>query len=165
VNAEIRISPVRLVGAEGEKIGVLSLIDALKMAEGLQLDLVEISPQADPPVCRIMDYGKFVFRQKKQKAQAQKKQKKIQVKEIKIRSTTEEGDYQVKLKSLVRFLESGDKAKVSLRFRGREVMHQDLGMQMMNRLLNDLSFYGSVEQAPKLEGRQIVMVISSVKKK
>lgn len=159
------MSPVRLVGVEGEKIGVVSLTEALSAAERAELDLVEISPQANPPVCRIMDYGKFVFKQKKQKSQAQKKQKKVQVKEIKIRSTTEEGDYQVKLKSLVRFLESGDKAKITLRFRGRELMHQDLGMQMMQRLLTDLSFYSVVEQAPKLEGRQIIMVIAPIKKK
>lgn len=112
-----------------------------------------------------MDYGKFVFKQKKQKTQSQKKQKIIQIKEIKIRPTTEEGDYQVKLKNLIRFLEAGDKAKITLRFRGRELMHQELGMQVMQRLLADLSFYGSVEQVPKLEGKQITMVVTSVKKK
>lgn len=154
-----------MVNAEGEKIGVLSLSEALKMAEAATLDLVEISPQADPPVCRIMDYGKFVFKQNKQKNQAKKKQKQIQIKEIKIRPTTEEGDYQVKLRNLIRFLEVGDKAKITLRFRGRELMHQELGMQMMRRLLNDLSFYGSAEQLPKLEGKQMVMVIAPVKKK
>jgi translation initiation factor IF-3 len=154
-----------VVNAEGEKIGVLSLSEALKMAETAELDLVEISPQADPPVCRIMDYGKFVFKQSKQKTQAKKKQKQIRSKEIKFRPTTEEGDYQIKLRNLIRFLENGDKAKITLRFRGRELMHQELGMQMMQRLLNDLSFYGSAEQLPKLEGKQIVMVIAPVKKK
>lgn len=130
-----------------------------------KLDLVEISPQAEPPVCRLMDYGKFIFKQSKQKTQAKKKQKIAQVKEIKIRPTTEKGDYEVKLKSLIRFLENGDKAKITLRFRGRELMHQELGMNMMQRLLKDLAMYGSVEQQPKLEGRQIVMVIAPLKKK
>lgn len=112
-----------------------------------------------------MDYGKFVFKQSKQKTQAKKKQKKVQVKEVKIRSTTEKGDYDVKLKNLIRFLENGDKAKITLRFRGRELMHQDLGMQMMQRVLSDLSLYGAVEQAPKLEGKQIVMIVGPIKKK
>ena len=139
--------------------------EAMRLAREKGLDLVEISPQADPPVCRIMDYGKFVFKQNKQKNQAKKKQKQISIKEIKIRPATEEGDYQVKLRNLIRFLESGDKAKITLRFRGRELMHQELGTQMMQRLLNDLSFYGSAEQLPKLEGKQMVMVIAPVKKK
>lgn len=135
------------------------------MAETATLDLVEISPQAEPPVCRIMDYGKFVFKQSKQKTQSKKKQKQIQIKEIKIRPGTEEADYQVKLRNLIRFLENGDKAKITLRFRGRELMHQELGMEVMKRLQHDLSLYGSPEQLPKLEGKQIVMVIGPIKKK
>lgn len=156
---------MRVVAENGDKLGILSLNEALTLAQAATLDLVEISPQAEPPVCRIMDYGKFTFKQSKQKNQSKKKQKQSQVKEVKIRPVTEEADYQVKLKNLIRFLENGDKAKVTLRFRGRELMHQELGMQVMQRVLTDLSFYGTVEQLPKLEGKQIVMVITPVKKK
>ena len=138
---------------------------ALELAEEAELDLVEIAPQAEPPVCRIMDYGKYVFEANKQKAIAKKKQKQIQVKEIKFRPGTEEGDYQVKLRNLMRFLTDGDKAKVSLRFRGRELAHQHLGLELVQRIGKDLEEYGTVEQEPKMEGRQIVMVLSPVKKK
>ena len=133
------------------------------MAEEAELDLVEIVPNADPPVCRIMDFGKFVFEQKKQQQQAKKKQKQITVKEIKFRPGTEEADYQVKLRNLVRFLSDGNKTKVTLRFRGREMAHQELGAQLLKRVESDLEEYGSVEQFPKLEGRQMVMVIAPKK--
>jgi translation initiation factor IF-3 len=132
----------------------------MALAEEAELDLVEISAQATPPVCRIMDYGKYVFEANKQKAIAKKKQKQIQVKEIKFRPGTEEGDYQVKLRNLVRFLENGDKAKVTLRFRGREMAHQEIGMELLKRVEADLSELGSVEQFPKMEGRQLTMVIA-----
>jgi translation initiation factor IF-3 len=140
------------------------LADALKRAELETLDLVQIA-DSDPVVCRIMDYGKKIFEEKKQKAAAKKKQKQIQVKEIKFRPGTEEGDYQVKLRNLIRFLEEGDKAKVTIRFRGREMAHQELGMQQLDRLEKDLDPYGTVEQRAKLEGRQAVMVLSPKKKK
>jgi len=129
------------------------------------LDLVEISPNAKPPVCRIMDYGKYRFEQAKKQQEARKKQKQIQVKEIKFRPGTDEGDYQVKLRNLIRFLNEGDKAKVTLRFRGREMAHQDLGSQLLKRVEDDLAPYGAVEQRPRLEGRQMVMTIAPVKKK
>jgi translation initiation factor IF-3 len=129
------------------------------------LDLVEIAPQAKPPVCRIMDYGKFLFEESKQKALAKKKQKQIQVKEVKFRPGTEEGDYQVKLRNLIRFLESGNKTKVSLRFRGREMAHQDLGLKLLERVADDLKELSSVEQRPKKEGRQMIMVLAPSSKK
>lgn len=143
----------------------MPLDEALSLAKGLTLDLVEIQPNAEPPVCRVMDYGKFVFEAKKQKAAAKKKQRQVQVKEIKFRPGTGIGDYQVKLRNLIRFLEDGDKAKVSLRFRGREMAHQHLGMELVNRIRVDLAEYGVVEQEPKMEGRQIVMVLAPVKKR
>ena len=129
------------------------------------MDLVEISPNAKPPVCRIMDYGKYRFEQAKKQQEAKKKQKQIQVKEIKFRPGTDEGDYQVKLRNLIRFLNEGDKAKVTLRFRGCEMAHQDLGSQLLKRVEDDLAPYGAVEQRPRLEGRQMVMTIAPVKKK
>ncbi len=129
------------------------------------MELVEISPDADPPVCRIMDYGKHLFEEKKKKNEAKKKQKQIQVKEIKFRPVTEEGDYQVKLRNLIRFLQEGDKAKVTMRFRGREMSHQELGMKLLERVQQELDEYGQVEQMPKLEGKQMVMVLSPKKKK
>ena len=143
-------------------MGIVTLKDALERAEQADLDLVEIAPQASPPVCRIMDYGKFLFEEGKQKALAKKKQKQIQVKEVKFRPGTEEGDYQVKLRNLIRFLESGNKTKVSLRFRGREMAHQDLGLKLLERVAEDLS---SVEQRPKKEGRQMIMVLAPNSKK
>ena len=151
---------MRLIGADGEQVGVISLNEALNHAEEADLDLVEISADASPPVCRIMDYGKFLFEQNKKKHAAKKKQKQTQVKEIKFRPTTEEGDYQVKLKKLINFLGDGDKAKVTLRFRGREMAHQDLGFNLLKRIEKDLADWGSVEQFPKMEGRQLVMVLA-----
>lgn len=134
------------------------------MSEEARLDLVEVSPEAKPPVCRIMDYGKYKFQMSKRKAAAKKKQKQAQIKEIKIRPGTEEADYQVKLRNLVRFLENGDKAKVTVRFRGREMMHPELGMQLLERMKVDLADYGVVEQHPKFEGRQIMMVLGPKRK-
>ena len=145
-------------------MGIVTLKDALERAEQADLDLVEIAPQASPPVCRIMDYGKFLFEEGKQKALAKKKQKQIQVKEVKFRPGTEEGDYQVKLRNLIRLLKEGDKTKVSLRFRGRELAHQHLGAELIERIREDLAEYGTVEQEPKMEGRQIVMVLAPTKK-
>jgi translation initiation factor IF-3 len=153
---------VRLVGAEGEQLGVVPLAEALTASETVNLDLVQIT-DTDPPVCKVMDYGKHVFDAKKQKAAAKKKQKRTQVKEMKFRPGTEEGDYQVKLRNLVRFLENGDKAKVTLRYRGREMAHQEIGMGLLKRIEGDLSELGSVEQFPKMEGRQLTMVISPKK--
>lgn len=137
--------------------------DALAMADESELDLVEIVPTAEPPVCRIMDYGKFVFEQTKKKHAAKKKQKQIQVKEIKIRPGTEDGDYQIKLRNLIKFLNQGDKVKITLRFRGREMAHQELGTKMLKRIEADLDEYGVVEQFPKMEGRQMVMVMGPKK--
>ena len=143
----------------------MSLADAKKLANEMDLDLVEIAPTANPPVCRIMDHGKFIFEQKKKKAQEKKKQKQTQVKEVKLRPGTEEGDYQVKLRNLTRFLENGDKTKVTLRFRGREMAHRELGMEMLERIAKDLEELANVEQHAKLEGRQMVMVLSPKSKK
>ncbi len=139
---------------------MVSIKEALQAAMDAELDLVEIAPTAKPPVCRIMDYGKFLFEQNKKKQIAKKKQKQVQVKEIKIRPGTDEGDYQVKLRNLIRFLEDGDKAKVTLRFRGREMAHQDLGHELLKRIESDLAEHGSVEQFPRLEGKQMVMVVA-----
>ena len=165
INENITAREVRLIGPDGEQVGVVSIQEAIAAAEEAKLDLVEISPDAAPPVCRIMDYGKHIFEKKKQQAAARKNQKQIQIKEIKFRPGTEEGDYQVKLRNLIRFLSDGDKAKVSLRFRGREMAHQELGMELLKRVENDLLEYGTVEQHPKMEGRQLMMVIAPKKKK
>ena len=156
---------MRLIGADGAQVGVVELAAALESAQQASLDLVEISPDAEPPVCKIMDYGKHVFDIKKKLALQKKKQKQTQVKEMKFRPGTDEGDYQIKLRSLVRFLENGDKAKVTLRFRGREMAHQELGMEMMQRIEADLSELAQVEQYPKLEGRQMTMVMAPLSKK
>lgn len=165
INENISAREVRLIGADGQQIGIVSIDEALHAADEVKLDLVEISAEAIPPVCRIMDYGKHLFEKKKQAAIAKKNQKQVQIKEIKFRPGTEEGDYQVKLRNLVRFLEEGDKAKVSLRFRGREMAHQELGMELLKRVEADLVEYGVVEQYPKLEGRQLMMVIAPKKRK
>lgn len=165
INENITASEVRLIGAEGEQIGIVSIQEAMAAAEEAKMDLVEISPDAEPPVCRVMDYGKHIFEKKKQQAVARKNQKQIQIKEIKFRPGTEDGDYQVKLRNLIRFLSDGDKAKVSLRFRGREMAHQELGMELLKRVEQDLLEYGTVEQYPKMEGRQLMMVIAPKKKK
>lgn len=145
-------------------MGVVPLTRALVLAEEAELDLVEIAPQAKPPVCRIMDYGKFLFEASKKKQLAKKKQKQTQVKEVKFRPGTEEGDYQVKLRNLTRFLDDGNKTKVSLRFRGREMAHQDLGLKLLERVAEDLSDISTVEQRPKKEGRQMIMVLGPSKK-
>tara|TARA_B110000444_G_scaffold58820_1_gene54787 strand:- start:160 stop:684 length:525 start_codon:yes stop_codon:yes gene_type:complete len=165
INEHIEADQVRLVGEEGEQLGIKSLEDARVAAAEAKLDLVLIAPDADPQVCKIMDYGKHIFDLKKEKAANKKKQRRTQVKEIKFRPGTEIGDYQVKLRNLIRFLEDGDKAKVSLRFRGREMAHQHLGMELVNRIRVDLVEYGTVEQEPKMEGRQIIMVLAPVKKR
>lgn len=165
INENIDATEVRLVLADGEQKGVVTIEEARAEAAEAKLDLVLIAPDAEPPVCKIMDYGKHVFDIKKQKAASKKKQRKTQIKEIKFRPGTEEGDYQVKLRNLIRFLSDGDKAKVSLRFRGRELAHQHLGLELVQRIAKDLEEYGTVEQDPKMEGRQIVMVLAPTKKK
>lgn len=165
LNDEITVPEVRLIDVEGEQVGVVSIAEALRIADEAELDLVEVSADARPPVCRIMDYGKFLFEENKKKHAARKKQKQIQIKEVKFRPGTDEGDYQVKLRNLVRFLEDGDRAKVTLRFRGREMAHQELGLKLLKRIEADLVEVGTVEQFPKLEGRQMVMVVVPKKKK
>jgi translation initiation factor IF-3 len=165
INHQIRAKQVRLIGSEGEQIGVVSIQEALAKAQESELDLVELSPNADPPVCRIMDHGKFLFQQKKKAATARKNQKQAEIKQIIFRPVTDEGDYQVKLRNLIRFLEHGDKAKILMRFRGRELSHQEIGMAILQRLAKDLEEYGTIEQNPKMEGRQIIMVVGPKKKK
>jgi len=165
INNEIRAIEVRLSGIEGDKIGIVSLREALKKASEAGVDLVEISPNAEPPVCRIMDYGKYLYEKSKSHKEQKKKQKIIQVKEIKFRPGTDKGDYQVKLRNLIRFLEEGDKVKITLRFRGREMAHQKIGIDMLNRVRNDLSELAIVEFFPnKVEGRQMIMVLAPKKK-
>jgi translation initiation factor IF-3 len=154
---------VRLIAADGQQAGIVSLEEAKQVAYDADLDLVEIAPQADPPVCRVMDYGKFLFEQNKKLHAARKKQKQIQVKEIKFRPGTDEGDYQIKLRNMLRFLKDGDKVKVTMRFRGREMAHPELGRNLLQRVEQDLAADGSVEQFPRLEGRQMVMVITPKK--
>jgi len=153
-----------LVGVENEPLGIVSLAEAMRMAEEAEIDLVEIAPTAQPPVCRLMDYGKFKYRESKKQHEAKLKQKQIQVKEVKFRPGTDEGDYAIKVRNLIRFLSEGDKAKITLRFRGREMAHQELGLAMLKRVEADLLEYGTVEQFPKMEGRQMVMVLSPKKK-
>jgi len=153
-----------VIGAGGEQVGILGREAALQLAKDSAMDLVEISPTAVPPVCRIMDFGKFLFETNKKAHSAKRKQKQIQVKEVKFRPGTEEGDYQIKLRNLLRFIETGDKAKVTLRFRGREMAHQEIGVRLLQRVRQDLEAVGIVEQFPRLEGRQMVMVIAPKKK-
>jgi translation initiation factor IF-3 len=155
---------VRLVGEQGEQLGIVAVAEALRMAEEKNVDLVEIAPLAVPPVCKLMDYGKFRYREQKKAHEAKLKQKQIQVKEIKFRPGTDEGDYKIKLGKLIEFLEGGDKAKVTLRFRGREMAHQEFGVRLLERVKADLEQVGLVEQFPKLEGRQMVMVLAPKKK-
>ena len=155
---------MRLIDAEGNQVGIVALMDAQGRADQEGLDLVEIVPNADPPVCRLMDYGKFRFDQKKKQAEAKKKQKQVQVKEVKFRPGTDEGDYQVKLRNLTRFLNEGDKAKVTMRFRGREHAHRELGLDVLRRVEQDLAELSTVEQQPQMEGRQMVMVLGPKKK-
>ncbi|MBW7929750.1 MAG: translation initiation factor IF-3 [Gammaproteobacteria bacterium] len=163
-NEEIDSRQLRVIGADGEMIGVMTREQALDQARSDGLDLVEVSPTAEPPVCRILDFGKFLFEQNKKAHAAKRKQKQTQIKEVKFRPGTDEGDYQVKLRNLIRFLSDGDKAKVTLRYRGREMAHQELGFKLLQRVQQDLQEHGVVEQMPKLEGRQLVMVISPKKK-
>jgi translation initiation factor IF-3 len=165
INDQIEAQTVRLIGADGEQVGIVPILQALQAAEDVKLDLVEIAPDAQPVVCKILDYGKHVFEAKKGKAAAKKKQRRMHVKEMKFRPGTEEGDYQVKLRNLTRFLNDGDKAKVTLRFRGREMAHQELGMELLKRIEADLAEIGAVEMFPKMEGRQLTMVIAPHSKK
>jgi len=165
INGEITAQEIRLNGVDNEQIGIVSLAEAFRLAEEANVDLVEIAPNAQPPVCRLMDYGKFKYQEQKRAHEAKLKQKVIQVKEVKFRPGTDDGDYNIKLRNLVRFLEDGDKTKITLRFRGREMAHQDIGMRMLERLKLDLEPYGQVEQFPKMEGRQMIMVLAPKKKK
>jgi translation initiation factor IF-3 len=155
---------VRVIGADGEMVGVLSREEALALAEESGMDLVEIQPTADPPVCRIMDYGKFKFEAQKKANAAKKKQKIVEIKELKFRPTTDDGDYNIKLRNLRRFLEEGDKVKVNIRFKGREMAHQELGLEMAKRIEADLADEVVIEQRPRLEGRQMIMMIAPKKK-
>ncbi|HEC06818.1 MAG TPA: translation initiation factor IF-3 [Thiolapillus brandeum] len=164
LNADITVPQVRLIGVDGEQVGIVPIEEAMEAAAKAGLDLVEIVPNAEPPVCRIMDYGKFVFEAKKQKQAAKKKQKQVQVKEIKFRPRTDSGDYAIKLRNLRRFLENGDKAKVTMRFRGREHAHRELGAEVLTRIEKDLEEIAQVEQRPAMEGRQMVMVLGPRKK-
>jgi len=165
INQEITAPEVRLIGSDGNAIGVVKLNEALRLADEEDTDLVEIAPNAEPPVVRIMDFGKFKYQEAKRLHEAKLKQKVIQVKEVKFRPGTDDGDYGVKLRNLIRFLEDGDKTKITLRFRGREMAHQEIGAKMLDRLKVDLEPYGQVEQFPKMEGRQMVMVLAPAKKK
>ncbi len=163
-NEEIDAREVRLIDSAGDQRGVMSFHEALEIARGESLDLVEVSPNAEPPVCRIMDFGKFLFEQNKKAQSAKRKQKQVHVKEIKFRPGTDEGDYQIKLRKLTEFLEIGDKTKVTLRFRGREMAHKELGAQLLARVRDDLEELAVVEQMPQLEGRQMIMVLAPKKK-
>ncbi|MDB4409317.1 translation initiation factor IF-3 [Gammaproteobacteria bacterium] len=163
INEKIVVPEVRVINQEGEQVGIVSIDEANRLAGDSNLDLVEISPNAEPPVCRIMDYGKFRFEESKKLQTAKKKQKQTQVKEIKFRPGTDIGDYNIKLRKLISFLEDGDRTKVTLRFRGREMAHQELGMQLLMRVKADLEEYGTVEQEPKMEGRLMVMVLAPKK--
>src|SRR6185369_7332773 len=151
------------VGQEGEQLGIVSIGEAMRMAEEAEVDLVEIAPTAKPPVCKLMDFGKFKYREAKKAHEAKLKQKQIQVKEVKFRPGTDEGDYQIKLRNLIKFLDEGDKTKVTLRYRGREMAHQEFGYRLIERVKNDLDEYSTVEQFPKMEGRQLVMVLAPKK--
>jgi translation initiation factor IF-3 len=163
-NEDINAPQLRVIAADGSQAGVMSRYDALQMASAAELDLVEVSPTAEPPVVRIMDYGKFLFEANKKAHSAKRKQKQIQVKEVKFRPGTGEADYQIKLRNLLRFLAEGDKAKVTLRFRGREMVHQDIGRKLLERVSNDLAAHSVVEQNPLMEGKQMVMVFAPKKK-
>ncbi|EDM32140.1 translation initiation factor IF-3 [Roseovarius sp. TM1035] len=159
INDRIRCDEIRLIGADGENVGLITPQRALEMAEEAGLDLVEISPSATPPVCKIMDFGKYKYEQQKREAEARKKQHIIEIKEIKFRPGTDTHDYDVKMRSVVKFLQGGDKVKITLRFRGREMAHQDLGRQLLERIADDIKEVGRVENMPKMEGRQMIMVI------
>lgn len=159
-NEQIDTPQVRLIGSDGEQVGIVNIEEAIEAAKEENLDLVEVVPNAEPPVCRVMDYGRFRFEQSKKKNAARKKAKQIQIKEVKFRPGTEEGDYRVKMKNLTKFLEQGDKAKVTLRFRGREMAHREIGSRLLERVRNDLDEIATVEQFPKMEGRQMIMVLA-----
>ena len=160
VNEEIRVPQVRLIDQDGEMMGVMGARDAMLRAFAVGLDLVEISPNADPPVCKILDYGKFKYEQQKKRNEAKKKQKVIEIKEIKVRPNIDENDYQVKMRAMKSFIEEGDKVKVTLRFRGREMAHQDIGVRVLERIRSEMDVSTKVEQMPRLENRQMVMVLS-----
>ena len=160
INSDIASASIRLIGAEGENVGVVTLVEARQMADDVGLDLVEISPDADPPVCKILDYGKFKYEAQKKKSEARKKQKTIDVKEIKLRPNIDAHDYDVKMRAMNKFLGEGDKVKITLRFRGREMVHQDLGMKVLHRVKDDLEVEAKVESMPRMEGRQMVMVVA-----
>ncbi|MBW0157846.1 translation initiation factor IF-3 [Sedimentimonas flavescens] len=160
VNDRIRAPEIRLIGADGENVGVVTPARAMMMADEAGLDLVEISPTAVPPVCKIMDYGKFKYEQQKREAEARKKQHIIEIKEVKFRPGTDTHDYEVKMRSVMKFLEGGDKVKITLRFRGREMAHQQLGLELLNRVKDDVGDAGKIESMPKLEGRQMIMMIA-----
>ncbi|MDO4642005.1 MAG: translation initiation factor IF-3 [Neisseria sp.] len=164
INGEITAKEVRLISSTGEQLGVVSVKEALAMAEEQDIDLVEISPTAKPPVCKLMDFGKYKYEQSKKRDEAKKKQKQVQIKEIKFRPGTDEGDYQIKMRNINRFLADGDKVKVTLRFRGREMAHQEFGAQLLERVKEDLADVSSIESFPKMEGRQMVMMIAPKKK-
>lgn len=163
-NGEIRVPRVRLIGPDGEQVGVVSRDEAMRMAADADMDLVEIVPNSDPPVCRVMDFGKFRFEQQKKANAAKKKQKQIEIKELKFRPTTDEGDYQIKLRNLRRFIAEGDKVKINIRFKGRELAHTELGVAMAKRLEEDLKEEVTIEQFPRLEGRQMVMMVAPKRK-
>jgi translation initiation factor IF-3 len=163
-NLEIRVPRVRVIDAEGQQLGILGRDEALRLAQEVEMDLVEIQPTADPPVCRIMDFGKFRFEQQKKAQAAKKKQKQVEIKELKFRPTTDVGDYQIKLRNLLRFLDEGDRVKVNIRFRGREMSHQELGYELAKKIQTDVVEQGVIEQFPKLEGRQMIMMIAPKKK-
>ncbi|HEY6896341.1 MAG TPA: translation initiation factor IF-3 [Rhodocyclaceae bacterium] len=164
VNEEINAAEIRLVGVDGEQLGIVSSRQALALAEEAELDLVEIAPMAKPPVCKIMDFGKFKYQESKRAHEAKLKQKQVQVKEVKFRPGTDENDYQIKLRNVIKFLGEGDKAKITLRFRGREMAHQEIGMRVLERIKTDLGELAAVEQFPKMEGRQLIMVLAPSKK-
>ena len=163
VNDRIRAPEIRLIGAEGENVGVVTPARAMAMADDAGLDLVEISPNATPPVCKIMDFGKYKYETQKRESEARKKQTTIQVKEVKFRPNTDTHDYDVKMRNVVKFLEKGDKVKVTMRFRGREMAHQNLGRELLERVAEDIAELGKVENMPKMEGRQMVMMIGPAK--
>ncbi|MCH2248877.1 MULTISPECIES: translation initiation factor IF-3 [Cognatishimia] len=164
VNDAIRAPEIRLIGADGDNVGVVHPAKAMQMAADAELDLVEISPNANPPVCKIMDYGKFKYEQQKRESEARKKQTVIQVKEVKFRPNTDTHDYDVKMRNVVKFLEKGDKVKVTLRFRGREMAHQNLGRELLERVAEDIKELGKVENMPKMEGRQMTMMVGPLPK-
>ncbi len=160
INDQIRVREVRLIDETGTNVGVVDRFDAMKRATDAGLDLVEISPDAEPPVCKILDYGKFKFQEQKKAAEARKKQKVVEIKEIKMRPGIDDHDYDVKMKAIRRFFEEGDKVKVTLRFRGREMAHQDIGMEVLRRVKADTESISKVESEPRFEGRQMVMVLA-----